>query len=60
MRRMADELRRYEHDYRIVFGRSAEDALGELRALHDAGDRVAVVLAARGDGPLRGECCSSG
>jgi thioredoxin reductase (NADPH) len=55
MRRMADELGRYERDYRIVFGRSAEDALGELQALREAGDRVAVVLAARGDGPLRGE-----
>jgi len=36
MRRMADELSRYERDYRIVFGRSAEDALGELQALREA------------------------
>jgi thioredoxin reductase (NADPH) len=55
MRRMADELGRYERDYRIVFGRSAEGALSELQALREAGDRVAVVLAARGPGPLRGE-----
>ena len=55
MRRIAGELSRYERDYRIVFGRSAEEALGELQALREAGDRVAVVLAARGDGPLHGE-----
>jgi thioredoxin reductase (NADPH) len=53
--RIGDELRRYERDYRVVSGGSVEAALGELEAMHDAGDRVAVVLAARGDERLRGE-----
>jgi thioredoxin reductase (NADPH) len=55
MRRLAAELERYERDYRLVFAGSADNALAELEALREAGDRVAVVLAARGDGALRGE-----
>jgi thioredoxin reductase (NADPH) len=55
IRRIAGELRRYERDYRIVCERSVEDALGELEAMRRAGDHVAVVLAARGEGRLRGE-----
>ena len=55
MRRIGAELGRYERDYRLVFAESADAALAELEALRQAGDRVAVVLAARGDGTLRGE-----
>ena len=55
IRRIADELRRYDRDYRIVCERSVEEALGELEAMRRAGDRVAVVLAARGEERLRGE-----
>jgi thioredoxin reductase (NADPH) len=53
--RIAAELRRYDRDYRIVCERSVEGALGELEAMRGAGDDVAVVLAARGEGRLRGE-----
>ena len=53
--RIADELNRYERDYRIVCGRSIEDALRELEAMHRTGGRVAVVLAARGAEGIRGE-----
>jgi thioredoxin reductase (NADPH) len=55
MRRMSEELRRYERDYRIVAIQSAADALGEVETMRAAGDRVAVVLAARGEGSVRGE-----
>jgi thioredoxin reductase (NADPH) len=55
IRRIADELRRYDRDYRIVCERSVEHALGGLEAMRHAGDRVAVVLAARGEERLRGE-----
>lgn len=55
IRRIADELRRYERDYRIVCEPSVEEALGRLEAMQSAGDRVAVVLAARGEDRLRGE-----
>ena len=53
--RIADELNRYERDYRIVCGQSIEDALGELEAMRRTGGRVAVVLVARGAEGLRGE-----
>ena len=55
IRRIAGELGRYDRDYRIACGRSVEDSLGELEAMRRSGDRVAVVLAARGEGRLRGE-----
>jgi thioredoxin reductase (NADPH) len=55
MRRIGAELARYERDYRLVLTGSAEDALAGLEALGEAGTRVAVVLAARGEGTLRGE-----
>src|SRR5919198_6473366 len=55
IRRIAEELERYDRDYRIVCERSVEDALGELEAMRRAGDHVAVVLAARGEERLRGE-----
>jgi len=53
--RIADELGRYERDYRILCGRSIEDALSQLEAMHRTGDRAAVVLAARGEEGVRGE-----
>jgi thioredoxin reductase (NADPH) len=53
--RIARELERYDRDYRVVCGRSLEDALVRLESMRDEGDRVAVVLAARGNGELRGE-----
>lgn len=55
LRRLSAELMRYARDYRLISAGSADDALAELEALREAGDRVAVVLAARGDGALRGE-----
>ncbi|HSD02651.1 MAG TPA: FAD-dependent oxidoreductase [Gaiellales bacterium] len=55
IRRIGEELRRYERDYRIVCGRSVEDALAELEAMRRTGGRVAAVLAARGEHGLRGE-----
>ena len=55
IRRIGEELRRYERDYRIVCGRSVEDALAELEAMRRTGGRVAAVLAARGEDGLRGE-----
>ncbi len=55
IRRIGDELRRYERDYRIVCGESIEDAFRELEAMRRNGDRVAVVLAARGEGRVQGE-----
>jgi len=53
--RIARELERYERDYRVVCGRSLADALARLESMREAGDRVAVVLAARGEEELRGE-----
>ena len=55
IRRIADELRRYDRDYRVVCIPSVEDALGELEAMRRAGDRVAIVLAARGRERPHGE-----
>jgi thioredoxin reductase (NADPH) len=54
-RRIADQLRRYERDYRVVCRGSVEQALGELEAMRLAVDPVAVVLAARGEEGMRGE-----
>ena len=54
--RITEQLeRRYAHDYRVVCKSSMEDALAELERLRDAGARVAVVLAGRGESGLRGE-----
>ena len=55
IRRIADELRRYDRDYRVVCIPSVQDALGELEAMRRAGDRVAIVLAARGRERPHGE-----
>src|SRR5262245_1575861 len=54
--RTAGELgRRYGRDYRIAGERSASGALAALRAMHDRGHEVAVVLAAQGTSGLAGE-----
>jgi thioredoxin reductase (NADPH) len=54
--RITEQLeRRYAHDYRVLCGSSTEEALSELEELRGAGDRVALVLAARGESGLRGE-----
>jgi thioredoxin reductase (NADPH) len=53
--RIAGELRRYERDYRIVCVAAVEDALREIEAMRHADERVAIVLAARGEDGLRGE-----
>jgi thioredoxin reductase (NADPH) len=55
LERITHELQRYERDYRVVCGSSAEAARAELEALREAGARVAVVLAARGEERLSGE-----
>ena len=55
IQRIARELRRYDADYRVVCGRSPEAALAQLERMRDAGERVAIVLAARGETGLRGE-----
>jgi len=53
--RITGELQRYARDYRVVCGSSAEEALAQLETMRDTGERVAVVLAARGEHGLRGE-----
>ena len=55
LERITDELQRYARDYRVVCGPSTEAALGQLEALHEEGGAVAIVLAARGTGELKGE-----
>jgi thioredoxin reductase (NADPH) len=53
---VAEALRRYERDYRIVCESSPEEALRLLTSLRDTGERPALVLAARAvDAGLRGE-----
>ena len=55
LERITDELQRYARDYRVVCGPSTEAALRQLEALHEEGGAVAIVLAARGTGELKGE-----
>ena len=55
LERITDELQRYARDYRVICGPSTEAALGQLEALHEEGEAVAIVLAARGTGALKGE-----
>jgi thioredoxin reductase (NADPH) len=55
IRRIGAELVRYERDYRIVCEPSVERALTALEAMRRAEDRVALVLAARGEERVRGE-----
>jgi len=45
---------RYSRSYRIVCACSAGEAMAELRALKEAGEDVALVLAAQGCGEMRG------
>jgi thioredoxin reductase (NADPH) len=44
--RITSELQRYAQNYRVVCGPSAESALRQLQSLRDAGEQVAIVLAA--------------
>ena len=55
LERITDALERYARDYRVVCGPSTEATLRRLESLRRDGERVAVVLAARGDADLRGE-----
>ena len=55
LERITDELQRYARDYRVVCGPSTEAALRQLEALHEEAGAVAIVLAARGTGELKGE-----
>ncbi len=55
IQRITGELQRYSADYRVICGPSPEAALGQIERMRDAGERVAVVLAARGEQGLRGE-----
>jgi thioredoxin reductase (NADPH) len=45
---------RYSRSYRVVCVPSAAEAMAELRALNEAGDDVALVLAAQGCGEMSG------
>jgi len=55
LRRIAGELRRrYGSDYNVVCERSASGALERLTAARDAGERVAVVLAAQWMSEMQG------
>jgi thioredoxin reductase (NADPH) len=53
--RITHELQRYARDYRVVCGPSCEAALAQLEQMRDDGATVAIVLAARGAGELKGE-----
>jgi thioredoxin reductase (NADPH) len=53
--RITAHLERYAADYRVLCRASTDDALAELERMRDARERVAIVLAARGEGGLRGE-----
>ena len=55
LERITSELQRYARDYNVICGPSTEAALTQLEKLHDLGEAVAVVLAARGTGALKGE-----
>jgi thioredoxin reductase (NADPH) len=43
----AELERRYDRDYQVRYSTSATEALAQLEAMRDAGDRVALVLAAQ-------------
>ena len=55
LERITNELQRYARDYEVICGPSTEAALAQLEKLHELGEAVAVVLAARGSGALKGE-----
>jgi hypothetical protein len=53
--RITHELQRYARDYEVICGPSTEAAQAQLETLHENGEAVAIVLAARGSGALKGE-----
>jgi thioredoxin reductase (NADPH) len=53
--RVTAHLDRYADDYRVDCGSSIEHALVKLERLREEGEKVAVVLAGRGNEGLRGE-----
>ena len=53
--RITAHLQRYAADYRVLCRNSMEEALVELERMRDSDERVAVVLAGRGESGLRGE-----
>ena len=53
--RITGELQRYARDYRVACGPSAEAALEQIAHVRDVGGQVAMVLASRGSGELKGE-----
>ena len=55
LERITTELQRYARDYKVICGPSTEAALAQLEALHEDGEAVAIVLAARGSARLKGE-----
>ena len=55
LERITAELQRYVRDYKVICGPSTEAALAQLEKLHENGEAVAIVLAARGSGKLKGE-----
>ena len=55
LERITTELQRYARDYKVICGPSTEAALAQLEKLHEVGEAVAIVLAARGSGALTGE-----
>jgi thioredoxin reductase (NADPH) len=55
LQRITSELQRYARDYKVICGPSTEAALTQLERLHEQGEAVAIVLAARGSGALKGE-----
>jgi thioredoxin reductase (NADPH) len=55
LERITAELQRYARDYKVICGPSTDAALSQLERLHEDGKAVAIVLAARGSGSLRGE-----
>ena len=55
LERITGELQRYARDYRVICGPSTGAALAQLERLHEQGEAVAVVLAARGTQEVKGE-----
>ena len=55
LERITTELQRYARDYAVICGPSTEAALAQLERLHENGEAVAIVLAARGSSALKGE-----
>ena len=55
LERITSELQRYARDYKVICGPSTRAAVTQLEKLHEQGEAVAVVLAARGTGELKGE-----